>query len=504
MPPAVVAQDVMLAADQFKNQRWRLSNLYYIQDKEGNKVLFKPNWAQEELLNNFWYLNLLLKARQLGMTTFTDILLLDNAAFYADTRCGIIAHTRDDAKAIFQTKVKYPYEHLPDQIKEFLAPRQDSANEYLFSNNSSIRVGTSMRSGTLNYLHISEYGKLCAIYPDKAREIRTGALNTVQAGQSVIIESTAEGAFGHFFDLCKKSQDNAAAGRDLTPLDWKFHFFPWWKEPQYSLDESYSKDVVVTREYREYFKGLERDKGIVLSLGQKMWYIKKSDEQGEDMKREFPSTPEEAFLASIEGAFFKKEMAFLRKEKRLTRVPHEPALPVDTFWDLGMNDEFVIIFFQRYRHENRIIDCYHNNGEGLAHYAKILAEKPYNYGTHHLPHDAEVRELGTGVSRQKTLMKLRVRPLKVMPRIEDEMDGVEATRQFLPTCWIDEENCDYIIKCLDHYRKEWDEKMGTYKSRPLHDWASHGAKAFETLSVGWKAPTQKPKKKKKRANWRTA
>jgi hypothetical protein len=86
---------------------------------------------------------------------------------------------------------------------------------------------TSLRSGTLQYLHISEYGKLCAQYADKAREVRTGALNTLQAGQVVFIESTAEGKEGYFFELCEAGQAKQRMGARLTPLDFKFHFYPW-------------------------------------------------------------------------------------------------------------------------------------------------------------------------------------------------------------------------------------------------------------------------------------
>jgi len=491
-------------ADSFQDQLWRLNNLYKIQDKQGDEVLFKLNWAQEQLLENFWYMNVILKARQLGMTTFIDILLLDNACFYANTRCGIIAHTREDAKVIFQTKVKFPYEHLPDQIRAYLNPRQDTTNEYLFSNDSSIRVGTSMRSGTLNYLHISEYGKLCAKYPEKASEVRTGALNTVQAGQCVTVESTAEGSFGHFYEICEQARDNERMGVPLSTLDWKFHFFPWWREPAYALPPEMAQSVVITRDDEEYFEETEATIGEKLTDGQRRWYVKKKMEQGEYMLREFPSTPDEAFRASIEGAYYKHQMNWLRMNKHICRVPYDPRLPVNTFWDLGMADETCIAFHQRYGLEHRFIDYYSATGEALSHYKRKLQELPYTYGNHFLPHDVEVREMSSGVTRRESLLKLGVRPLRVVPRIEDEMDGVDAVRSILPTCWFDQANCAGLIKCLDHYRKEWDDKMGCFKTKPLHDWSSHGAKAFEQFAVGYKAPSATKGRRKKKTNWRTA
>src|SRR4029077_18963086 len=130
----------------------------------------------------------------------------------------------------------------------------DSADELIFANNSSIRVSTSMRSGPLQYLPISEYGQFCANFPEKGREVRTGALNTVQAGQVVFIESTAEGQEGHFYDLCEQAQAKQRMGTSLTPLDFKFFFFPWWKASEYAINP---EGVVIEEGYREYFEKLE-------------------------------------------------------------------------------------------------------------------------------------------------------------------------------------------------------------------------------------------------------
>jgi hypothetical protein len=183
-------------------------------------------------------------------------------------------------------------------ILHSLRVSRDSADEIEFSNNSSIRVATSMRSGTLQFLHISEYGQLCTAWPEKAREVRTGALNTIQAGQVVFIESTASGHEGHFYELCEAAQANERIGAPLTALDFKFNFFPWWKAPEYSINPT---GVVIDDNFRSYFDTLEKNHGIVLRPAQQAWYAKKADIQLEDMKREYPSTPEKAFAASIEG-----------------------------------------------------------------------------------------------------------------------------------------------------------------------------------------------------------
>jgi hypothetical protein len=127
--------------------------------------------------------------------------------------------------------IRFPYDRLDEGLKAAVPAVQDSANQLTFGNNSSLRVSTSMRSGTLQLLHVSEFGKICAQYPDKAREIVTGALNTVEAGQFVVIESTAEGQEGAFYDLAQRARARALSGQPLTSLDYRFHFVPWWADP---------------------------------------------------------------------------------------------------------------------------------------------------------------------------------------------------------------------------------------------------------------------------------
>ncbi len=176
-----------------------------------------------------------MKARQLGITTYYCIHLLDETLWNDNLQCGVIAHTLQDAQSIFVDKLKFAFDHLHPAIRVLFKTSGDSAKELSFKHGSVIRVGTSLRSSTLQHLLISEYGKICAKTPEKAREVRSGALNTVAPGQRIYIESTAEGREGHFYDLCKKSEQEKKEGKTLSPLDFSFHFFPWWKEKKYSL-----------------------------------------------------------------------------------------------------------------------------------------------------------------------------------------------------------------------------------------------------------------------------
>lgn len=475
-----LAQVEAVATRDINNVWWRLNNLYRIMDERGQEVQFQLNDAQRQLYGDLWYLNVILKARQLGFTTFIQLFILDRCLFNSNVRAGVIAHNREDAQTFFRDKIKFAYDHLPSDVKEYVPAIKNDAGELLLANNSSIRVGVSMRSGTLQYLHVSEFGKIARKYPEKAQEIVTGSLNAVHPGSFVFIESTAEGAYGHFYDMAQAAKAIKLADKPLTKMDYKFHFFPWWQDKRYRLPVD---GVVMGKADREYFSRLEERHGIKLDDEQKAWYVKKAVEQGDKIKQEYPSTPDEAFEQAIEGAYYASQMAKVRKDGRITHVPFDPRLPVHTAWDLGVSDHTTIWFIQVYGNQYRLIDFESYHGEGLQHYVNILHQKGFVYGKHYLPHDVEVQELGTGVTRREVLESLGL-SVEVVPRVKDKADAIQSVRDVLPMCWFDEEHCSEGIKCLDSYRKEWDDKLGAFKPRPLHDWASHGNDAFEQFARG--------------------
>lgn len=464
------------------DQGWRLNNLYTITDKDGKLVPFRMNWAQQELFEQLWFNNLVLKVRQVGGSTFINIFQLDSAVFNDHMACGVIAHNQEAAEELFRKNIKTPYERLPESLRSAREIEIERAKQLVFDNGSSIRVGTSLRSGTINILHVSEFGKICAQYPHKAREIVTGSLETVGAGNIVFIESTAEGREGYFFDYSQQAQALRDAGKRLTSQDFRFFFFPWWKHPEYRLSPEEAKSVVITERRKKYFDELEAKIGRKLSPGRRAWYVAKAERLGDDMLREYPSTPEEAFQVSIRGAYYAEQMSALRKAGRITKVPYEKSVAVETWWDLGMADTMVIWFVQQVGFEIRVIDCYANSGEGLAHYAKVLQERGYTYSRHIGPHDIKVRELGTGESRLERAEKLGIK-FETAPMLSIA-DGIEAVRNALPNMWFDEEKCADGIKALEHYRKQWNETLGTYSSQPLHDWASHYADSMRTGVTG--------------------
>lgn len=465
------------------DQRWRLNNLYHVKDKDGQVVLFKLNHVQNKLLDNLHYLNVILKARQQGYTTFIELMALDTAIFHANTSCGVIAHTLGDAEVIFREKVKFPYNNLPEAIRKLVPIVRDNSREIYFGNDSSIRVGTSLRGGTLQFLHVSEFAKVCASDPSKAQEIITGALQTIQAGQMGFIESTAEGNEGAFFDMCQTARAKADGGVNLSPLDWKFQFSGWQESPEYAIDP---ENVVVPQEVQNYCDGLKAQ-GVRVTSAQRAWYAKKAETLREKMGQEFPATPDEAFAHAIEGTFYTRQLAIAAKDKRIGRFPYEPNLEVEVVFDLGIDDDTAMIFVQRHRREIRIIDTYSNSGEGLAHYAGVLKDRSkelgYRYSRFIMPHDITVRELaGEGATRKETAESMGIKPIEVAPKL-DVADGIEAVRNLLSRCYFDEANAAGLVHALQNYRKEFNDKRGVWSSKPRHDQHSHYADAMRYLAV---------------------
>ncbi len=194
--------------------------------------------------------------------------------------------------------------------------------------------------------------------------------------------------------------------------------------------------------------------------------------------------------AAIKGAIYGDQLAAARLSNRLTRVPIDPVLPVETVWDLGVGDATSIWFVQSLRTgEVRLVDYYEASGEGLPHYAEVLRSKGYAYGTHWAPHDIQVRELGSGRSRLETAASLGIK-YSVVPNVPIE-DGIHAARMMFPRCWFDETKCAAGIEALLHYRRDYNTRLNEFKTTPVHNWASHGADAFRYLALCQQTPKDK-------------
>lgn len=234
------------------------------------------------------------------------------------------------------------------------------------------------------------------------------------------------------------------------------------------------------------------------------WWVQKLgvDETGvmteEDVQQERSAGMDEeliqqefycSFEGGLAGAYYIAGMQDAERQGRITDVPHDPALPVHTAFDLGVSDATAIVFYQQSpAGQVRILDYHEATGEGLDYYVSLLRDRAnehgYNYGEHIAPHDIMVRELGTGRSRLEVArgMGLHFRPARKLPL----QDGINAVRMMLPMCWFDKTRCNRLIEALMSYTKTWDKQQRCWRDKPLHNWASHGADAFRYLAVGRK------------------
>ncbi|MGE7367896.1 terminase [Neorhizobium sp. NPDC001467] len=482
---------------QWADRRWRLNNLYFIKDKLGAVVQFKMNPAQEKLLDDLHYLNIILKARQMGFSTFILILALDCCIFNSNFAAGLIADTIKNAQNLLE-RIKFAYQHLPGPIQRNVEMVSDNSTEIEFSNGSGVEVGVSLRSGTKNLLHISEYGKICAKAPDKAKEVKSGSLNTLAARQLCFIESTAEGRGGDFYDKVQQSRKASDAGRELGDMDYRFHFFPWWQDSSYELHQ----ETLITAEDQTYFDELAAEHGIRLTMPQKWWYVAKKNEQGDDMWKEYPSTPDEAFKAAKDGAYFAKEIRALRQRGKIGSFPYVPNIPVNTFWDFGLGDAQTIWLHQEVAGEHRFVGYFEDSGMGLGYYFNWMdrwaALRGARWGVHYAPHDVDHKRQ-TKTTGQAETIKTMAKDLGVVfttvTRNPDKQNSIMGVRAKLPGCCFDEAECAKGLEHLENYCREWDDRLSVFRSHPRHDEASHGADAFMTFSDGYAPP------KKKNAEW---
>ena len=475
---------------------WRLNNLYYIINEHSQRVLMQLRENQQLLYDLMDYWNLILKARQHGITTFIDVLMLDGCVFNPNVHAGIIAHDLKSAQRIFYNKILYPYDNLPGVVKDAVKPHKRDGMELRLSNGSSIWVGTSMRSSTLRMLHISELGKICAKFPKKAEEVKTGALPTLHEGSLLFVESTAEGAAGDFYNMATESESLTAQaakqGIKLNKQQMKFHFYPWYTHPGNLTDPT---GIDASPELERYFDELERKLSITLSPDRRAWYALKKDGPGglgKLMKRENPSYPKEAFEQAVEGAVYGEELSEAMDDGRIGFYPWEQLAPVFTFWDLGYRDATSVIFAQFIRGEIRIIDYYEMKGRGAHYHAEQVLGKPYTYITsdkaHFGPHDVMNHEKGTGIVLKDTYKAAGI-DFGVANRPRVKSDGIQAVRAIFDKVTFNEKTTDRLRACLGYYRYEWDEDAVAYKKDPVHDWASDAADALQTLAMRYRYGT---------------
>jgi phage terminase large subunit len=259
--------------------------------------------------------------------------------------------------------------------------------------------------------------------------------------------------------------------------------------PELEGDETYKRFVK---------KPPTNAKLIPISYRDNPWFPSVLRQEMEDLKANdndaYMNVWEGHCRLTLDGAIFAHEIRRALTNGQFTRVPYDPAKPVNTFWDLGRGDMTAIWFVQQVGFEYRIIDYYENCGYALGHYLKILSEKPYHWGEMWLPHDSERKVIEAQLSVEQQMRdagyKVRITPKTSI------LDRIEAGRAFFPKCWFDENRCEDGITALKHYQYDVDPDTKERSKNPLHNWASHGSDSFTYIAVAMKdaKPKDKPLK----------
>ncbi len=458
------------------DKEYRLNTLYRIIDKNSRSIPFRMNATQKEVFEGLHNRNLILKARQLGMSTFCILYLLDEVIFNYNTSAGIISYSLPHAQYIFKNIVGHALDTFPVELPD-LGIIAKSTKEIKFNNSSDFRVDTSLRGGTTQLVLITEYGKTCARSPFRAEEIIAGTLESVPINGKVLIESTGEGTSGPFAEMCLATHSRGNA--DLTDLDYKLHFFPWYLEPAYTIDHPIELDLTT----KDYFTRIEHELGREFAIGQKRWYFKKFQVLGDKVRQEYPSTVDEAFLSNADAFYYAAPLQKARTEDRVINSElYDPLLPVYVAMDIAVTDYTVMTFFQIHHQEVRIIDAYGDTNKGVAFYTRfLLKEKPYVYKAIYLPHDARKKD---GIVVENTYQKEFQRLMNhtgtkviVLPRTDRNIGIGNAINQ-INRCVFNERKCKELVEYLGKYRKKWSERHGKYLDDPYHDRASDYADSF--------------------------
>ncbi len=321
----------MIDRKLINDKEWRMYHLYAIIDKDKNKILFKKNKAQKHFDENKHTRNIILKSRRLGFTTFEAIDSLDDTLFTRNFTDLFIAHTQNDAIEIFDNKVDFVWKNFdmndafgiaPKSFKSLWGLDTSTSNKlkFDFSNNnfSSMIVSNSGRSGTNNRVHCSEYGKLCVKYPAKADEFISGTIPSVPPEGRIDIESTAEGMGGHFYDMFWEAWNRK---KPPMQLEFKAHFYNWqWDEDEIAKIVNYipTKLMEESERFRDYQIGHNLTDQEITYYYEKWLSLNKDWDK---LHQEYPTTPEEAFIASGNTFFNKERIMYL-----LTTAPEPIAV----------------------------------------------------------------------------------------------------------------------------------------------------------------------------------
>ena len=399
---------------------------------------YTPRPIQGLLHNSMKRFNVLVCHRRFGKTVFSIMEMVDQS-FRCEKKNPQYAYV---APSYGQAK-RVAWEYLKDFTKHIPGAKPNEAD-------LRIDIPRPDRGDKIRYMLLGAENpdSLAGIYLDGVILDEYSLMNPIvwstlirpalsdRKGWAIFI-GTPRGQ-NHFFDIYNTAIENQASGR--------------WYHALYKASQT----------------GILDDEELAAA---------KAEMSDDEYEQEF----ECSFTAALQGAYYSKYMLELEEKNQITNVPYDPAVPVSTYWDLGISDTTAVWFVQEVGREVHIIDHVENAGVGLEWYVKKIKAKDYIYDEHWIPHDGAARELGTGVTRQETLRNLGL-STRIVPR-QSIADGIHAVRLLLPKCWFDQVKCLRGITAMKNYQRKWDAKNKMFLDKPLHDWTSNSADAFRMLAL---------------------
>jgi len=468
-----------------KDPIFRLHNLYRITDKHGKEIPFRPTPPQAQLIDaiyrNGQKRHIILKARQMGFSTLIDLILFDAAYWNKGTNAAIVDQTQADASTKLENKIKFAFDRLPPELRD--NPIRSNGSEIAWNFGSTITAGKHVRGSTLQLLHISEWGPIAHEDPKRSEEIKTGALPAAENG-IIIVETTFKGGKGgHLYEMIKAAQETPPQHR--TAKDFHFHFFPWYLDTGYTLD---GDPRMIPAEVNDYLDQKQRELGLTFTTGQRLWYYKTKAEQGIFMFREYPTTPEEAFIAPIEGAVYGDIISKIRANGQIRDTLRDTAYPVYSVWDIGWNDSTSVWLFQIIGGDVHWLWHMRDRQLTAAEAWARLVQTGIPIAASILPHDADNTAAATGLSYRQALHNAGAISTIVLPRPREIWTGINAARDILHRSYFHKTNCATGLEALEAYHTRDDSKGGSVSKEPVHDWSSHDADAFrygaEAIKLG--------------------
>jgi hypothetical protein len=468
---------------------WRLRNLYSCRaEGKGTAIPLRLRAEQDTLLTHLVEKPTIpayvIKSRRLGISTAVDTFQADSAVFNSGWRGLIVDKTQADATKKMVEIVRFAVDSLPQEILSRYEQTKRNDSELRLrlhgegeSNDSVVYATTGGRGGDCSMLHVSEWGPIAALDPTRSNEIRTGIFPAARLGRRVVETTWYGGKAGDLWEMIKPVMEHDPNAEGIV------YFFPWHADPA-----ALRIDGMVTEEIEAYFKDLADKLGKSFSPEQKKWYASKKAEQGIFIKREYPSTIEEAFSAPVEGSIYGDIISSLRGAGRIRPFDWNTSCPVFAAWDLGWSDSTSVWLFQTVGLDIHWIWHTRQSKRTAAEMATILRETNIPIAGHFLPHDAAAKDPAGGKSYRDALSDAGLLNLNVVPRTINIWAGINQLRDLLKRSWFRLPFCDLGITALEAYHKKDTQAGGVTAYEPVHDWSSHDSDAArvvaEALAIG--------------------